>query len=89
VVASKRGIKADVATLEALNTAFRQITSRLGITMNSRCNIGATRRGRGALASAPDLWGEDQIRGGLMGSQERAKEPPRRKPAMPFIASGH
>ena len=28
--------------------------------MNSRCNIGATRRGRGALASAPDLWGEDQ-----------------------------
>jgi hypothetical protein len=46
--------------------------------MNSRCNIGATRRGRGALANAPDLRGEDQIRGGLMGSQERAKEPPRK-----------
>jgi hypothetical protein len=58
------------------------ITSRLGITMNSRCNIGATRRGQGALANAPDLRGEDQTRGGLLGSQERAKEPPRRNPAM-------
>jgi hypothetical protein len=33
--------------------------------MNSRCNIGATHRGRGlCLPTAPDLWGEDQIRGG-------------------------
>jgi hypothetical protein len=40
------------------------------------------------LANAPDLRGEDQIRGGLMVSQERAKEPPRRNRATPFIASG-
>ena len=44
--------------------------------LNSRCNIGATRRGRSALTPAPDL-GRGQTRGGLLGSQERAKEPPR------------
>jgi hypothetical protein len=40
--------------------------------MNSRCNIGATRRGRGAFANPPDL-GEDPDQGRPDG-QSRAAE---------------
>ena len=45
--------------------------------LNSRCNIGATRRGRSALTPAPDL-GERPDQGWPVGvAEERAKEPPR------------
>jgi hypothetical protein len=64
------GIKADVATLEDIKHGIfvkTSITSRLGITMNSRCNIGATSL----------IWGRGPDQG-----QERSKEPPPRNPAI-------
>jgi hypothetical protein len=74
------GIKADVATLEALNTAFRQNFGNV-----SPCNNEQPAQHRRDTSRAGE---RTQTMGGLLGSQERTKEPPRRNPVMPFISSG-
>jgi hypothetical protein len=68
------GIKADVATLEALSTAFRQNFGNV-----SPCNNEQPAQHRRNTSRAGE---RTQTMGGLLGSQERTKEPPRRNPAM-------
>src|SRR3984893_14235715 len=73
-----RGIKHGIFVKTSLK-------SRLSITMNSRCNIGATRRGRGALANAPDL-GERTRPGACWAAKSGRRSRLGTTPLCPYIA---
>src|ERR1700730_2850530 len=50
--------------------------------MNSRCNIGATRRGRGVRWPKPLIWGRGPDQGRPIGQPRAGEGAPRRNPAM-------